>query len=43
MRATVADPLLTLPKNQYVKALAKVISENDVKSDLSEMVNSRFR
>jgi hypothetical protein len=30
-------------KNHYVKALTKVISENDVKSDLSEMLNSRLR
>ena len=30
-------------KNQYVKALTNVISENDVKSDLSEMLNSRLQ
>ena|SRR6267378_6041126 len=30
-------------KQRYVKELAKVVSENDVKSDLSEMLNSRLR
>ena len=30
-------------KNQYVKALTRVVSESDVKSDLSEMLDSRLR
>ncbi len=30
-------------KQRYVKELAKVVSENEVKSDLSEMLNSRLR
>ena len=30
-------------KNQYVKALTKVVSQNNVKSDLSEMLDSRLR
>jgi len=30
-------------KKRYVKELARVVTENDVKSDLSEMLNSRLR
>ena len=30
-------------KNRYVKELAKVVTESEVKSDLAEMLNSRLR
>ncbi len=30
-------------KNRYVKQLAKIVTETEVKSDLAEMLNSRFR